>query len=74
MISDIESLMSDLMSDETPVDKRDFLIEKVKNGEAISQSKTPWTIKRLQKASDKVIDKLYERSADPPSKSMKKRL
>ena len=69
MISDIESLMSDLMSDEIPVDKRDFLIERVKNGEFISISKTPWTIKRLQKASDKVIDKLYEKSADPHHQS-----
>ena len=35
IMSDIESLMSDLMSDETPVDKRDFLIERVKNREPI---------------------------------------
>ena len=55
MISDIESLMSD----EIPVDKRDFLIERVKNGEFISNSKTPWTVERLEKASDKVVDKLF---------------
>ena len=54
MMSDIESLMSDLMSDEIPVDKRDFLTEKVKKGESISNSKTPWTVERLEKASDKV--------------------
>ena len=66
IMPNIESLMSDLMSDETPVDKRDFLIERVKNGESISNSKTPWTEERLQKASDKVIDKLYEKRANPP--------
>ena len=66
IMSDIESLMSDLMSDETPVDKRDFLTEKVKNGEFISNSKTPWTIERLEKASDKVINKLYEKHVNPP--------
>ena len=42
IMSDIESLMSDLMSDEViPADKRDFLTAKVGNGEAISNSKTP---------------------------------
>ena len=65
-MSDIESFMSDLMSDETPVDKRDILVRRVKNGESISNSKTPWTEERLQKASDKVIDKLYEKRANPP--------
>ena len=67
MTADVESLISDLMSDKIPVDKRDFLTEKVKNGESISHSKTLWTIERLRKASDKVIDKLYEKSANPPS-------
>ena len=42
-MSDIESLVSDLMSDKIPVDKRDFLTEKVKNGESIFNSKTLWT-------------------------------
>ena len=66
--------MSDLMSDEIPVDKRDFLIERVKNGEFISNSKTPWTEERLQKASDKVIDKLYEKyRKSPPIKIGKTR-
>ena len=70
-MSDIENLMSDLMSN-IP-DKRDFLIERVKNGESISNSKTPWTIERLEKASDKVIDKLYEKSANPPSIKINKK-
>ena len=70
-MSDIENLMSDLMSN-IP-DKRDFLTEKVKNGESISNSKTPWTEERLQRASDKVIDKLYEKSANPPSIKINKK-
>ena len=70
-MSDIENLMSDLMSN-IP-DKRDFLTERVKNGGFISNSKTPWTEERLQKASDKVIDKLYEKSANPPSIKINKK-
>ena len=75
-MSEIEKLFSDMSSedsDETPVDKRDFLIERVKNGESISNSKTPWTEERLQKASDKVIDKLYEKRANPPSIKINKK-
>ena len=77
-MSEIEKLFSDMSSedsaDEIPVDdKRDFLTEKVKNGESISHSETPWTIERLQKASDKVIDKLYEKSANPPSIKINKK-
>ena len=48
------------------VSKRDFLIEKVKNGKSISNFKTSWTEERLQKASDKVINKLYEKYQNPP--------
>ena len=66
VMSDIENFMSDLMSDEIiPVDKRDFLVRKVKNGESISNSKTPWTVERLEKASDKVVEKLYEKNVNP---------
>ena len=49
VISEIEELFSDEVS------KRDFLIEKVENGESISNSKTLWTVERLEKASDKVV-------------------
>ena len=67
VMSDIENFMSDLMSDEIiPVDKRDFLVEKVKNGEFISNSKTPWTVERLEKTSDKVVEKLYKKYVNPP--------
>ena len=66
-MSDIENFMSDLMSDEIiPVSKRDFLVRKIENGEFISNSKTPWTVERLKKASDKVVEKLYEKYVNPP--------
>ena len=61
------------MSDEIPVDKRDFLTEKVKKGESISNSKTPWTVERLEKASDKVVEKLYEKCANPPPVKINKK-
>ena len=54
------------------IDKRDFLIEKIKNGERISQSKTPWTEKRLSEASDKVVEKLYDQYQNPPPPKMSK--
>ena len=59
-MTDIERIISESFSDSLEQGKREFLIEKVRNGESISNSKTPWTEERLQKASDKVIDKLYE--------------
>ena len=46
--------------------KREFLMEKLRSGEQISNSKTPWTEERLQKASDKVVEKLYDRYENPP--------
>ena len=39
-------------------DKRDFLMEKVGNGEPVSNSKTPWTEKGLQ-------NKLCQRYQNP---------
>ena len=38
--------------------KREYLKNHIKQGQALS-GKTPWTEERLDKASDKVIDKLY---------------
>ena len=40
-MADIDNIISELMLEKIP--KRDCLIEKVKNGEFISNSKTPWT-------------------------------
>ena len=76
VMSEIEKLFSDMSFEDSAdeVSKRDFLTEKVKNGKSIiSNSKTPWTIERLEKASDKVIDKLYEKSANPPSIKINKK-
>ena len=55
MMSGIEKLFSTMSSEDSAdeVSKRNFLIEKVKNGESISNSKTPWTKKRLGIASEK---------------------
>ena len=60
-MTEIDEIFSALSSDDDEVSKRDFLVEKIKNGETISNSKTPWTVERLEKASDKVVDKLYEK-------------
>ena len=55
IMSGIEKLFSTMSSEDSAdeVSKRNFLIEKVKNGESISNSKTPWTKKRLGIASEK---------------------
>ena len=58
-MSGIEKLLFD-MSSKNSADKRDFLIEKVKNGEYISNSETPWTEKRLRIASEKKVGQLYD--------------
>ena len=63
-MTEIDEIFSALSSEDD--DKRDFLVEKIKNGETISNSKTPWTVERLEKASDKVVDKLYEKYVNPP--------
>ena len=64
-MSDVNDMFSDLMSETPEIDKREFLTEKVKNGEQISNSKTLWTEERLQKAAEKVIDKLYDKYQNP---------
>ena len=61
VMTEINEIFSDMFSEDDEVSKRDFLVEKIKNGETISNSKTPWTVERLEKASDKVVDKLYEK-------------
>lgn len=65
-MNEVDNLFSELISDTPEVNKRDFLLNKVKNGESISNSKTPWTVERLEKASDKVIDKLFDKYQNPP--------
>ena len=65
-MSEIEKLFSDMSSEDSAdeVNKRDFLVRKIENGESISNSK--WTVERLKKASDKVVKKLYEKNVNPP--------
>ena len=69
-MTEANDILSDLISEKSEiadcVSKRDFLLEKVKNGESIANSKTPWTVERLEKASDKVIDKLFDKYQNPP--------
>ena len=63
-MTELNEIFSDMFSEE--VSKRDFLVRKIENGESISISKTPWTVERLEKASDKVVEKLYEKCVNPP--------
>ncbi len=55
------------------VNKREFLVNKIKNGDQISNSKTLWTEERLEKASDKVIEKLYDKHQNPPPVKINKK-
>ena len=64
-MSDANDIFSDLISDTPEIDKREFLIEKLRSGEQISNSKTLWTEERLQKASEKAIEKLYDKYQNP---------
>ena len=66
VMAELNNIFSNIL-EETPCDlsKREFFLEKIKNGESISNSKTPWTVERLEKASDKVLDKLYEKYLNP---------
>ena len=72
-MTEIDEIFSALSSEDDEVSKRDFLVEKIKNGETISNSKTLWTVERLEKASDKVVDKLYEKYVNPPRVKVNKR-
>ena len=65
-MTEIDEIFSAMSSEDDEVSKRGFLVEKIKNGETISNSKTPWTVERLEKASDKVVDKIYEKYVNPP--------
>ena len=66
-MTEIDEIFSAMSSEDDEVSKRGFLVEKIKNGETISNShKNPWTVERLEKASDKVVDKLYEKYVNPP--------
>ena len=72
MTEKANDILSELISEtENPaaqsvISKRDFLLEKIKNGESIANSKTSWTVERLEKASAKVVDKLFNKYQNPP--------
>ena len=54
-MTEIDEIFSAMSSKVEKVSKWNFLVEKVKMGESISNSKTPWTEERLEKVSDKVV-------------------
>ena len=67
VMTELNDVFTDLFSETSEeINKREFLLEKIKNGEQISHSKTPWTVEKLEKASDKVIDKLFDKFNNPP--------
>ena len=66
VMSDVYDTFSDLLSNNPEVNKREFLIENVRKGHLISNSKTPWTEKRLKEAADKKIDQLYIKYSENP--------
>ena len=67
-MTEIDEMFSEIIeeSENSEINKKEFLVDKVKNGEQISSSKTPWTEERLENASDKVIEKLYDKYKNPP--------
>ena len=54
-MTEIDEIFSTLSSEDDEVSKRDFLLEKIKNGETISNSKTPWTVERLEKPATRLL-------------------
>ena len=77
-MTEANDILSDLIfkaenqAAERDISKRDFLLEKIKNGESIANSKTPWTVERLEKASEKVVDKLFDKYQNPPQVKINK--
>ena len=75
-MTELNEMISEILEEESEnseINKKEFLINKVKNGEQISNSKTPWTEERLEKASDKVIEKLYDKYQNPPKIKINKK-
>ena len=67
-MTDIDELFAPLSPDvdqeseevETSVSKREFLVDIINQGKADKLSgKTPWMVNRIQKATEKVVEKLY---------------
>ena len=51
-------------SHEQELNKQEYLKTHIRQGQALP-GQTPWTEERLDKASDKVVDKLYKSVAEP---------
>ena len=67
-MTELNEIFSDMFSEDSAakVGKREFLIEKLQNGESISNSKIRWTVEMLEKARDKTLENLYEKCVNPP--------
>ena len=66
VMTELNDVFTDLFSETSEeINKRQFLIEKIQNGEKISNAKSPWTAERLETPSEKVVDKLYEKYQNP---------
>ena len=76
MISDFENFLDEVDTPKEARDqskKREFLRSLVESGQPLP-GKTPWTVKRLDEASDKVIDRLYEKTTQQTTQQPKKDL
>ena len=77
VMSDINEFFSDVV--DTPAEavdqsnKRKKLRDLINEGKAdLLKGKTPWTVGRIDKASDKVIDKVYDEYHQQPTETVEK--
>ena len=76
MASEFENFLDEVDTPKKAQDqskKREFLRSLVESGQALP-GKTPWTVKRLDEASDKTIDRLYEKTTQQTTQQPKKDL
>ena len=67
MSNEFENFLDQVDTPKEAVDqskKREFLRSLIESGQPLL-GKTPWTVKRLDEASDKTIDRLYEKTQQP---------
>ena len=76
VMSDINEFFSDVVDTPEAVDqsnKRKKLRDLINEGKAdLLKGKTPWTVGRIDKASDKVIDKVYDEYHQQPTETVEK--
>ena len=77
-MTDINEFFNDIV--DTPAEavdqsnKRKKLKDLINEGKAdLLKGKTPWTVGRIDKASDKVIDKLYDEYHQQPTEAVEKK-